>query len=82
MRSQESTVILFQLPELWCDRLVFSRVRFVATPWTVFLPGSSVHWIFSGKDTGVGGHFLLQGIFLTQASSPRLLCLLHWQAGS
>ena len=24
-------------------------------------------------------HFLLQGIFLTQGSNPRLLCLLHWQ---
>ena len=25
---------------------------------------------------------LLQGIFLTQGSNPRLLCLLHWQADS
>ena len=29
---------------------------------------------FSGKSTGVGSHFLLQGIFLTQGSD---LCLLH-----
>ena len=35
-----------------------------------------------GQNTGVGGHALLQGIFLTQGSNPRLLCLLHWQAGS
>ena len=27
-------------------------------------------------------HFLLQGIFLTQGSSPHFLCLLHWQADS
>ena len=27
----------------------------------------------------MGCHFLLQGIFLTQGSNPRLLCLLHWQ---
>ena len=27
-------------------------------------------------------HALLQGIFLTQGSNPRLLRLLHWQAGS
>ena len=27
-------------------------------------------------------HALLQGIFLTQGSNPRLLQLLHWQAGS
>ena len=38
-------------------------------------PGSSVHGIFfSGKNTGVGCHFLLQGIFLIQGSN---LCLLH-----
>ena len=29
-------------------------------------PGSSVHGNFSGKITGMGCHFLLQGIFLTQ----------------
>ena len=42
-------------------------------------PGSSVHGIFPGKNTGIGCHFLLQGIFLTQGSKP---CLLHWQADS
>ena len=31
---------------------------------------------FPWQDTGVGCHFLLQGIFLTQESA---LCLLHWQ---
>ena len=30
------------------------------------LPGSSVHWDFPGKNTRVGYHFLLQGIFPTQ----------------
>jgi len=30
------------------------------------LPGSSVHGDSSGKNTGVGCHALLQGIFLTQ----------------
>ena len=34
------------------------------------------------KNTGVDCHFLLQGIFLTQGSSPRFLHFLHWQAGS
>ena len=34
-------------------------------------------WAFSGKNTGVGCHFLLQGIFSTQGSNPRLLGLLH-----
>ena len=36
-------------------------------------------WGFSGKNTGTGYHFLLQGIFLTQRWN---LCLLHWQADS
>ena len=36
-------------------------------------------WDFPGKDTGVGCHFLLQGIFLTQGLN---LCLLHCQADS
>ena len=30
-------------------------------------------WIFPGKNTGMGCHCLLQGIFLTQGSNPGLL---------
>ena len=30
----------------------------------------------------MGSHSLLQGIFPTQGSNPRLSHLLHWQAGS
>ena len=43
------------------------------------LPGSSVYGIFPGRNTGVGHHFILQGIFWTQGSNPHLLHLLHWQ---
>ena len=39
-------------------------------------------WDFPGKNTGVGCHFLLHGIFPTQASYPCLLSLLQWQADS
>ena len=39
-------------------------------------------WDSPGKNTGVGYHALLQGIFPTQGSNPHLLCLLLWQAGS
>ena len=39
-------------------------------------------WDSPGKNTGVGCHAFLQGIFLTQGSNPSLLCLLHWQVGS
>ena len=44
--------------------------------------GSSVHGIFTGKNSGVGWHFLFQGIFLTHGSNTHLLCLLYWQADS
>ena len=30
-------------------------------------------WTSPGKNTGVGCHFLLQGLFLTQGSNPGLL---------
>ena len=36
-------------------------------------------WDFPGKNTGVGGHLLLQGVFLGQGLNPHLL---HWQADS
>ena len=37
---------------------------------------------FPGKNTGVGCHAGLQGIFPAQGLSPGLLCLLRWQVGS
>ena len=43
------------------------------------LPGSSVCGIIPGKNTGVGCHFLLHGIFPTEGQN---LCLLRWQVGS
>ena len=41
-------------------------------PMDCSLPVSSVHGIFPGNNTGVGNHFLLQGIFPTQGSNPVL----------
>ena len=35
-------------------------------------------WDSPGKNTGVGCHLLLQGIFPTQGSTPSLPGLLHW----
>ena len=32
-----------------------------------------------GKNTGVGCHALLQGIFPTQGGNKHLICLLHWR---
>ena len=60
---------------------VLNHVQLFATPWTV--PTRLLcPWNFSSKNTGVGCHFLLQGIFLTQRSNLCLLHLLHRQANS
>ena len=37
-------------------------------------------WDSPGRNTWVGCHAILQGIFLTKGSNLYLLCLLHWQA--
>ena len=49
---------------LWCCRIVY----ILRDPWD-----------FPGNSTGVGCHFLLQGVFATQGSNPHLL---HWQVES
>ena len=46
-------------------------------PMDCSMPGSFCPWDFPGKNTGVGCHFLLQGIFLTQGSNLHLLWLLQ-----
>ena len=43
-----------------------------AIPWTIACQ-APLSMGFSRQDTGVGSHFLLQGIFLTQESNPGLL---------
>ena len=66
----------------------FSCVQLFATPWTeAYQAPPSME--LSRQDTGVGCHFLLQGIFLTQRLNPGLLhCrqtlyhLIHWEAKS
>ena len=47
-----------------------SHVRLFATPCS--LPGSSVHGNSPGKNTGVGCHSFLQGIFPNQELNPGL----------
>ena len=51
-----------------------------ATLWTVAC--QAVLRDYSGKNTGVGCHFLLQGIFPIQGLNLHLLCLLHGQVDS
>ena len=45
----------------------------LCNPMDCSLPGSSVHEDSPGKNTAVGCHALLQGIFPTQGSNPGLL---------
>ena len=58
----------------------FSCVRLCVNIWNVALQAPLSDSL--GKNTGVGCHVLLQGVFPTQGSNSCLLCLLHWQAGS
>ena len=57
-------------------------VSFITCPYFVCAQLLSLYdpmdcsWDFPGRNTGVGCHFLLQGIFLTQGLNLRLL---HWQ---
>ena len=52
-----------------------SHVQLFATPWTIAYQASP-SMDSPSKNTGVGYHFLLQGIFLTQGANPGLP---HWR---
>ena len=52
--------------------MLVSSVRLIVTPWTVALQ-APCPWDSPGKNTEVGCHSLLQGIFWTQGSNPGLL---------
>ena len=58
-----------------------SHVRLFGTPWAVALQ-APLSMEFSRQESGVGCHFLLQGIFQIQGLNPWLLHLLHWQDDS
>ena len=66
--------------DVYCG-IVLNCILLFATPWTVAHQAPCL-WNSPGKTTGVGCHFLLQGIFLIQGSNPHLLSLLHWQVDS
>ena len=70
------------LPSILCVLNHFSHVGLFATLWTV---AHQAQWDFPGRNTGMGCHSLLQGIFLIQGSKlylPQLLycrwILDHW----
>ena len=51
---------------LWLHVLIAQSYPTLCDPMDCSLPGFSVHRISSGKNTGVGSHSLLHGIFLIQ----------------
>ena len=55
-----------------CVLNCFSHVQLFATLWTVACQ-LLCPWVYPGKNTGVGCHTLLQGIFPTQGSNMQLL---------
>ena len=55
------------------DALSWGCMLTLCNPVDCSLPGSSVHGDSAAKNTGVGCHSLLQGIFSTQGSNPGLL---------
>ena len=56
-----------------CICLVIQSCLTLCDPLDCSLLGSSVHGDSPGKNTGVGCHALLQGVFLTQGSNLGLL---------
>ena len=73
--------IFFPVPMRACVISCFSCIRFCESQRTVARQ-APLSMGFSRKNTGVGCHALLQGIFLTQGSNPCLSYLLHLEVGS
>ena len=74
-----STLICHIKDEGVCVLSCFSPVQLFATPGTVALQSLLCPWDSPDKNTGVGCHALLQGIFPTQGLN---WCLLLWQTCS
>ena len=68
---------VIQKGDCYFSRLVMSDS--FATPWTIQPTRLLCPWDFPNKNIGMGCHFLLHGLFLTQELNPHLL---HWQVGS
>ena len=68
--------------ELTGDMCVLSHFSCVPLFETVAHQVPLCPWDSPGKNTGVGCHAFLQGIFRIHGMGLCLLCLLHWQEGS
>ena len=67
-----------RLRRTMCGRFPPAWPEAVLTPvWLFVVPSPLCLWDCPSKNTGMGCHFLLQGIFLTQGWNPCLLWPLH-----
>ena len=81
-----TVALLARQQQLSRDQVEHWSQKSVASPWGQEVPcpeqlqGTRLlcPWAFPGKNTGVGLHFLLQRIVLTQELNLGLLCLLRW----
>ena len=64
-----------------CVQSCFSHVQLFVTLWTALSARFFCPWGCPGRNTGVGCHALLQGIFPTQGSNACFFCFLHWEGG-
>ena len=78
--QDQNAIVCLTSVDFWC---VLSRsvTSDSVTSWTV-AHQALCPWDFPGKNTGVGCHFLLQRVFLTQRLNLHLLHFLRWQADS
>ena len=69
IQETQETQVQFLGQEYPLEKQMVIHSNILLTPWTV-ASRLLCPWAFPGKNTGVGCHFLLQGIFLTQGSNP------------
>ena len=79
--TQEGQTQASLFPSLWAN--VCSVMSDSLRPHGLYVPCQvPLSMELPGKNTGVGCHFLLQGVFLTQGLKLHHPHLLHWQADS
>ena len=70
---QNNHIVCYNIIMLQKCVLVAQLCPTLCDPMDCNLPGFSVHSMFQARKTGVGYHFLLQGIFPTQGLNPGVL---------
>ena len=80
MLKEVDIVVIFLYFEYACVLSCFGCVRLFATLWTIARQ-TPLSVGISRQEYWVSFHALLQGIFLTQESNPRLLLFLRCQVG-